>query len=113
MNTFQVQDVQKFGLANSEAAAKIMTDWSKTWQSMAIETAEYTKRAFADGQAAFEKLISAKTLEQAIEIQTSYARRAFEEYMQQLTKVMSMSSSATREAYKPLERSVQAVHAMR
>ena len=48
-----------------------------------------------------------------MEIQTSYAKRAYEDYMQQMTKIGSMYSSFGREAYKPVERAVQSVQAMR
>lgn len=113
MNTFQFQDFQKFGQVNSETAVKMMGDWAKNWQAVTTEMTDYTKRAFQDGQATFEKLISAKTVEQAMEIQTSYAKRAYEDYMQQMTKIGSMYSSFGREAYKPVERAVQSVQAMR
>ncbi|MEQ1576377.1 MAG: phasin family protein [Hyphomicrobium sp.] len=109
MNTFQFQDFQKFGQANSESAVKMMGDWAKNWQALTSELTDYSKRAFQDGQATFEKLISAKTVEQAIEIQSSYAKRSIEEYMQQMSKIGSMYTSFGREAYKPVERAVQSM----
>ncbi len=109
MNIFQFQDFQKVSQGNSETAVKMMGDLAKNFQALSADWIEYSKRAFQDGQAAFEKLVSAKTVDQAFEIQSSYAKRAYEEYMQQLTKVGSMYSSLGREAYKPLERVVQSV----
>lgn len=109
MNTFQMQDFQKFGQASSEASVKMMSDWTKNWQALTSDFTDYSKRAFQDGQATFEKLINAKTMEQIMEIQTSYARRSYEGYMQQLTKMGSMYSSYGQEAYKPVVRAVQSV----
>ncbi len=109
MNTFQFQDFQKFGQANTETAMKLMGDWSKNWQAVTTEMTDYSKRAFQDGQATFEKLISAKSVEQALEIQTSYAKRSYEDYMQQMTKIGRMYSAFGREAYKPVERAVQSI----
>lgn len=109
MNTFQMQDFQKFGQASSEATVKMMSDWTKNWQAIASDLTDYSKRAFQDGQATFEKLINAKSMEQVIDIQTSYTRRAYEEYMQQMTKIGTMYSNFGREAYKPVARAVQSV----
>jgi len=41
-------------------------------------------------------------MEQAIEIQTNYARRAYDDYMQQITKLSGMYANLAKEAYKPL-----------
>jgi hypothetical protein len=111
MNT--IQDFQKFGQANTETSMKMLGDWSKNWQAISMEMTDYSKRAFQDGQATLEKLIAAKSIDQAFEIQTNYAKRAFEEYMQQMSKIGSMYSSFGREAYKPLERAVQSVQPVR
>ena len=51
-------------------------EWSKGWQAIAVEMTDYTKRSFEEGTATFEKLLSAKSMEQAMEIQSGYARRA-------------------------------------
>ena len=40
---------------------------------------DYSKKAFEDGTRAFEQLIGAKSVEQAIEIQSQYAKKAFEQ----------------------------------
>ena len=113
MNTFQMQDFQKFGQASSEASVKLMGDWTKNWQAATADWTDYSKRAFQDGQATFEKLINAKTMEQIMEIQTSYARRSYEGYMQQMSKVGFLYSSMGREASKPVERVVQSGQTLR
>ena len=64
--------------------------------------------AFEDSTATFEKLLAAKSLEQALEIQTSYVRRAYDDYMQQMTRVATMFADLAKEAYKPMERMMYA-----
>ena len=113
MNTFQLQDFQKLGQANTESAVKLMGDWSKNWQAITSEYANYSKRAFQDGTATLEKLMAAKSVEQAVEIQTSYAKRSYEDFMQQMTKIGSMYSSLGREAYKPVERAIHSTQSIR
>ena len=82
-------------------------------KAISSDWVDYTKRSFQDGQATFEKLVAAKTVEQALEIQTSYVKRAYDDYVQQLTKIGSLYSSFGREAYRPMERVVQSVQSMR
>ncbi len=69
---------------------KAMGDWNKGWQAIAAEMSDYSKRTFEDGTATFEKLLGAKSLEQAFEIQSGFAKRAYDDYVQQLTKIGSM-----------------------
>ena len=55
---------------NVDAAMKVFGEWNKGWQAIAAEMTDYTKRSFEESTATFEKLLSAKSVEQAIEIQT-------------------------------------------
>lgn len=101
------QDFQKLSQANTDAAMKIFGDWGKGWQAIAAEMSDYSKRAFEDGTATFEKLLSAKSLEQAYEIQTSYAKRAYDDYMQQMTRIGGMYTNLAKDAMKPVEKAIQ------
>ena len=100
-------DVQKLGQANSETAMKMFGEWTKTWQTIAAEMQDYSKRSFEDSTQTFEKLIHVKSVEQAVEIQSSYAKRAYDEYMRQLAKVGSVYTGFAKDAAKPLERAMQ------
>jgi hypothetical protein len=101
------QDFQKFGQVNVDSAMKAMGDWNKGWQAIAAEMSDYSKRTFEDGTATFEKLLGAKSLEQAFEIQSGFAKRAYDDYVQQLTKIGSMYTSLAKDAYKPVEKAFQ------
>jgi hypothetical protein len=101
------QDFQKFGQVNVDTAMKAFGDWNKSWQAIAAEMSDYSKRSFEDSTATFEKLLSAKSLEQAFEIQSGFAKRAYDDYVQQLTKIGSMYTSLAKDAYKPVEKAFQ------
>lgn len=100
------QDFQKLNQANFDMAVKMFGEWNKGWQAIAAEMNDYSKRSFEQGTATFERLLSAKSLEQAMEIQTSYAKRAYDDYMQQMTKIGGMYANISKEAYKPFERAL-------
>jgi hypothetical protein len=104
-----LEDVQKISQSNIDTTMKIWGDWTKNWQAIAAEMTDYTKRSFEDGTQTFEKLLGAKTVEQAVEIQTNYAKRAYDDYMRGLNKIGGMYAELAREAYKPVERAMQQV----
>lgn len=101
------EDMQKMNQAGVDTAMRMMGEWGKNWQAIAAEMTDYSKRSFEDGTQTLEKLMTAKSVEQAVEIQTTYAKRAYDEYMQQMTKLGGMYSELAKEAYKPVERVMQ------
>ena len=101
------EDIQKFGQYNVDATMKAFGEWNKGWQAIAAEMSDYTKRSFEESTATLEKLMSSKSVEQAVEIQTSYAKRAYDDYMQQMSKIGGMYANLAKEAYKPVERILQ------
>ena len=99
-------ELQKFSQQGLDTYVKGIGEWSKGWQTLAAEMTDYTKRSFEDGTAAFEKMLSAKSIEQAVEIQSSYARRAYDDYMAQMTKIGSLYAGIAKDAYRPFEKIV-------
>lgn len=97
-------DIQKMSQGNYDVAMKLFGEWNKSWQAIAAEMTDYSKRSFEDGTQTFEKLVSAKSVEQAFEIQSSYAKRAYDDYMHQVSKLGGMYAELAKEAYRPMER---------
>ena len=67
---------------------------------------DYTKKSFEDGTRAFEQLAGAKSIEQAWEIQSQYAKKAFEAYVAQASKIGEMYVDLARSAYQPVGQAV-------
>ena len=97
------ENVQKLGQSNMDSTMRMFGDWNRNWQAIAAEMGDYTKRSFQEGSATLEKLMASKSVEQAVELQTSYAKRAYDDYMQQMTKIGGMYTNMAKEAYKPME----------
>ena len=100
-------DFQKLGQQNVDTAMKMMGEWSKGWQAIAAEMTDYTKRSFEEGTSTVEKLMTVKSFEQAVEIQTGYAKRAYDDYMHQVSKLGGLYAELAKEAYKPVEKALQ------
>ncbi len=96
-------DVQKYGKEHMDSTMKAWGQVSKGVQAIAAETADYSKRSFEEGSAALEKLLGAKSLEKAIEIQTAYAKTAYEGFVAQATKMGELYADLAKETYRPFE----------
>ena len=76
---------------------------SKGAQAIAVEAADYAKKSFEQSTATLEKLVGAKTLDKAIEIQTDYLKTAYEGFVAQSTKLGELYANLAKEAFKPFE----------
>ena len=95
-----VYEIQK---ENMDAAMKSFGAMSKAFQAIAVEFANYSKRSLEDHTAATEKLMSAKSLEKAVEMQTEYMRTAYEGFVAHATKIGGLYADLAKELYKPIE----------
>lgn len=97
------EDMQKFGISSMDAAMTAAGAWSKAAQAIALEFVDYTKKSAESSAAAWEKLLSAKSLESAVEVQTEYLRSSYEDFVAQAAKFGQLYTDLARQAYRPLE----------
>jgi hypothetical protein len=97
------EDIQKLGKDNMDNAMKQFGTVSKGWQAIATECADYSKKSFEEGSAALEQLFGAKSLEKAIEIQSTYVKSAYEGFVAEATKLGELYQDLAKESYKPFE----------
>jgi len=97
------EEFQKVGKDGFDAAVKSFGEMNKGFQAIAAEVTDYSKKAFEDGTRAFEQLIGAKSVEQAVEIQSTYAKKAYDTYIAEMSKIGEMYAGLARDAYKPVE----------
>ena len=96
-------EVQKISKDSMDATMKSFGTLSKTTQAIAAEVADYSKKSFEDGTKVVEKLLGVKSFEKAIEIQTDYAKTAYEGFVAQATKIGELYADLAKETYKPFE----------
>ena len=97
------EELQQVGKENVDIAMKSAETMSKGAQAIAVEVADYSKKAFEDGSAALEKLFGVKSFEKAIELQTQYAKSSYEGFVAKATKIGELYSDLAKESYKPFE----------
>src|SRR5262245_41528196 len=80
-------EMQKTTNANVDATMQSFEGATKATQAITTEIADYSKRSFEHGAKTMEKLLGARSLDKAIEVQTEYARAAYEGYVSHATKL--------------------------
>jgi hypothetical protein len=96
-------DFQKIGKESVEATVESFSAASKGAQSIALEVAEYTRKSFEQSASAAEKLLSARSLDRAVEIQSDFAKSAYEGFVSQAMKIGEIYVDAAKQSYKPFE----------
>jgi hypothetical protein len=98
-----IDEFQQLGKDNMDATLKSFGALSKSVQAIAVEMADYSKKVFEQGTAATEKLIGAKSLEKAFEVQSDYVKSAYEGFVAEATKLGELYADLAKESYKPFE----------
>ena len=101
MKTFE--DLQQVSKENVDSTLKSMGALSKGVQAIAVEVSDYSKKAFEDSTAALEKLFGVKSFDKAIEVQTEYAKTAYEGFIAKASRIGEMYADLAKETYKPFE----------
>ncbi len=97
------EEFQKLSKDNADLALQSVTSFQKGAQAIAVEVADYSKKSFEEGTAAFEKLLGAKSLDKVIEVQTAYLKTAYEAFVAEATKLGGLYTDVAKDAYKPYE----------
>lgn len=101
-----IEDIQKFSKERMDVVSRAAASFTKGVQQIAAENAEYSKRSLEQGTAALEQLFGAKSIDKAFEIQSNYAKTAYEGFVAQATKIGELCSNLAKEAMKPAEDAV-------
>ena len=99
-------EVQRASKNGFDTSVRSLAEMSKGFEAIRTTMMDYTKKSFEDGTRAFEQLVGAKSIEQAWEIQSQYAKKAFEAYVAQASKIGEMYVDLARSAYQPVEQAV-------
>lgn len=97
------EEFQSFGKDGFEAYVASTSAVTKGMQTIAQETAEFSRKSFEKGTAAFEKATAAKSIDKAMEVQQAFAKESYEMFVAQMTRMGELYAATAKEAYKPFE----------
>ena len=81
---------------------------SKSFESVSAELLAFQKQSIEDMMAATKATMASRSMQEIIEINTDFAKSAFDSYVGQMTKLGDLVSSAAKETFEPLNTQVSA-----
>ena len=73
------------------------------FQAIANAYGDYTKKSFEDTKTFVEKLSGVRSLDKAIEIQTEFAKTAYETFVTESQKIGTLYGDLAKQSYKPFD----------
>jgi phasin family protein len=99
----KIDEIQQYGKDQFDATVAAAGNFQKGAQSIAAAFGDYTKKSFEDGNAFVEKLAGVKSFDKALELQTEYAKSAYETFVAESQKIGELYADLAKQAYKPFE----------
>lgn len=103
-----LNDVNAHSKKNLEAVVASVTAATKGAEALGAQGLAYSKKSFEDGVAAAKTLSSAKSFQEVVELQTSFAKSAMEAYMAEMTRASEIFQASLKDSFKPLNERVTA-----
>ena len=100
------EEFQKSSKDNYDAMLRSYGELNEGFQAIAKRWTEFSQQSFEDATRAWQQMIAAKSLEQAFEIQSNYAKTAYDNWMAEMSKMGEMYKSTATDAYKPVEQAM-------
>src|ERR1700724_903923 len=99
----KIEDIQQYGKEHLETVVASATSLQNGFQAIASAYGDYTKKSFEDTKSFVEKLSSVKSLDKAMEVQTEYAKSAYETFIAESQKIAGLYTDVAKQTFKPFE----------
>ena len=103
-----LNEANAYSKKNLEAVIASVTAAAKGAEALGAETLAYSKSAMETQVAAAKSLSGAKSVQEVVELQTTFAKSALEAYIAQMTKASEIVSASMKDSLKPLNERVTA-----
>lgn len=97
----QNSEHQQDGKEQIDTQAASASTFPGGFQAIAAAYGDYTKKSFEDTKSFVEKLSGVKSFEKAIEIQTEFAKTAYETFVTESQKIAAMYGDLAKQSCKP------------
>jgi phasin family protein len=102
-------DLNSHSKRNMEAMVASVTAATKGAETLGAQVSAYAKKATEDQMAAAKSLTTAKSLQEAVELQTSFAKTFLDSYLAEMNKWSDIVSGSVKESMRPINERVSAV----
>lgn len=96
------------GKKNLEAVVEAATAAQRGAETLGQHVMAYSKKSWEDGAAAAQTMAQARSVQEAVELQTAYAKSAMETYLSEVTKMTEIFTASLKDSLKPINERVTA-----
>ncbi|WP_374570938.1 phasin family protein [Phenylobacterium sp.] len=103
-----LNDANSYSKSNLEAMIASITAATKGVETLGAQAMAFSKKSVEDQVAAAKSLAGAKSIQEVIELQTTFAKGALESYMAEVGKMSETVASSVKDSMKPINERVTA-----
>jgi phasin family protein len=103
-----MNDVSAHSKDNLEAVTASVAAATKGAETLGAQAMAYSKKTMEDNIAAAKALSGAKSLQEAMELQTSFAKSSMESFVAEMTKMSETAAASFTATFSPLNARVSA-----
>jgi len=102
-------EMNTYSKKNLEAVVASVTAATKGAETLGARAIAYSKKSMEDQVAAAKSLAGAKSLQEVVELQTAFAKSAFEGYVAEVNKMGETVAASVKESMSPINERVTAL----
>jgi phasin family protein len=103
-----LNEVNTYSKKNLEAIVASVTAATKGAEALGAQVMAFSKKSMEDQVAAAKALAGAKSVQEAVELQTAWVKAAMEGYMAEASKMGEVVAASVKDSVKPLNERVTA-----
>jgi phasin family protein len=103
-----LNEVNTYSKKNLEAVVASVTAATKGAEALGAQVMAFSKKSMEDQVAAAKALAGAKSVQEAVELQTAWVKAAMEGYLAEASKMGEVVAASVKDSVKPLNERVTA-----
>lgn len=96
------------GKQNLEAMVASAAAAQKGVETLSAQSVAFTKKSWEDGVAAAKSMTQARSIQELLELQTTWAKSATEAYLAEVTKATDVLTASVKDSFQPINERVTA-----
>jgi len=96
------------GKQNLEAMVASAAAAQKGVETLSAQSVAFTKKSWEDGVAAAKSMTQARSIQELLELQTTWAKSATEAYLAEVTRATDVMTASVKDSFQPINERVTA-----
>ncbi|MEJ6788479.1 TIGR01841 family phasin [Brevundimonas sp. BR2-1] len=103
-----ISELNAQGKQNLEALVASAAAAQKGVETLSAQGVAFTKKSWEDGVAAAQSMSQARSIQELLELQTTWAKSASEAWLAEVTKATDVVTASVKDSFKPINERVTA-----